>query len=279
MALLTKSQSVQKPRNLCVFTSSHFIIPKKRSPTATTPLLKGLKKILLNSQKELAINRIWIFGKHAVLEAARNKSRQVFEKVSFYDLPGFEKRPKEWFVKKFKDNANHQYTAALIEEFEPMEIEEAFRLPRVLILDQITDPHNLGAIIRSAAVFGFMGVIIMGRHSASITPVVYKTASGAMEHVKVITVTNISNAIKELKEAGFWVIGLDEKGTCALQDYKNLGPRPIALVIGAEGAGIRPLVKSSCDELLYIKSYGDFSTLNASNAACAAMYHFSSGHG
>lgn len=217
---------------------------------------------------------IWIFGKHAVLETIQNKKRKVLEAVSVKHEPGFSVRDKDWFNKKFGTSANHQFIAAQITEDENLSADIAFNSSRVLILDQITDPHNLGAIIRSAAVFGFYYVIVSKKNSADISATVYKTASGAMEYVDIIQVTNISRTISELKENGFWVIGLDERGSASIDAYDTKNANKIALVIGAEGSGIRRLVKENCDELLYIKSNGKFSTLNASNACCVAMYRF-----
>lgn len=194
--------------------------------------------------------------------------------MSIKKLDGFLTKSPEWFKSKFPNQANHQGIAALIEEFEEYDISDICNAKKILILDQITDIHNLGAIVRSAAVFGFYYIIIMDKNSVDINSTVYKIASGGMEFVKIIKVTNISNAIKILKKNGFWVIGLDEHGNASLKEYETKNSYKIALVIGAEGNGIRRLVKENCDELLYIKPFGKFSTLNASNACSIAMYHF-----
>lgn len=218
------------------------------------------------------VSNLWIFGKNAVMEAVQNTERIITEKVSIKPIPGFKQKDKSWFDKKFGNESNHQGIAALISEEDLCTIEDAYASSRILILDQITDPHNLGAIIRSAAVFGFKNIIIMNRNSADINAVVYKTASGGMEYVNIIKVNNLSRSIIDLKEHNFWILGLDEKGSRELKDYSFSESTKIALVIGSEGFGIRRLVKDLCDEILYIKPCNTFSTLNASNASCIAMY-------
>lgn len=230
------------------------------------------KNYILCVFRELDISKIWIFGKHTVDAAIANPARNVLEKVSLYDEPGFKKQGREWFDKKFGTSANHQGFAALIDEAHTLSVEEAAIENRVLVLDQITDPHNFGAIIRSAAVLGFRHIIIMTKNAATLTPTVYKTASGGMEHVGIIQATNLSKALTSLKKLGFWIIGLDERGRTILHEYKPSPSEKIALVVGAEGTGIRRLIKENCDILLRIDANPAFSTLNASNACAIAMY-------
>ncbi len=140
----------------------------------------------------------------------------------------------------------------------------------LLVLDSIQDPHNLGAIIRTAASSGAKGVLIPKDRACAITAVVEKTSAGAVETVPVAQVTNISNAIELLKKSGFWIYGLDSGANESLYNTSFNGK--IALVIGGEDEGIRPLVRKKCDQLLSIPSYGGVASLNASVAAGIAMY-------
>lgn len=141
--------------------------------------------------------------------------------------------------------------------------------PFVVILDEITDPHNLGAIIRTADAAGAHGVIIPKRRAASLTAIVSKTSSGALEYVPVARVNNISKEIEKLKKAGLWIACAHMKGTeCFNADLKG----PIGIVIGNEGDGVSRLVKESCDYSVKIPMYGKIESLNASVAAGLLMY-------
>ncbi len=139
-----------------------------------------------------------------------------------------------------------------------------------ILLDSITDPRNLGAILRSCDHFNITAVITAKDRSAPITPIVYKTSSGAVNHINYIKVTNLSRTIDSLKKMNTWVYGMDEKGDYNLYDCQFKGN--IAIVIGSEGKGIRPLIKKSCDFLVKIKGLGHISSLNASVASGIIMY-------
>lgn len=143
------------------------------------------------------------------------------------------------------------------------------------MLDQVTDPHNLGAILRSACVFGLHGVIQQKKHGAELDGVAAKTASGAAEHVPLVDATNLTRALDELKEAGFFVIGLDERGERtvgeALAPHTGDSAR-IVLVLGSEGEGIRRLIRENCDVLARLPAPGPIQSLNVSNAAAVAFY-------
>ena len=140
----------------------------------------------------------------------------------------------------------------------------------VLVLDQITDPHNVGAIIRSAAAFAVKAIITTARHSPEATGVLAKSASGALEHVPLVTVQNLSRALGALKARGFLVIGLDSSGE---DDLAGLALRqPLALVLGAEGKGLRLLTKETCDHVARLDLPGAIQSLNVSNASAVALY-------
>ena len=142
--------------------------------------------------------------------------------------------------------------------------------PFVIVCDEISDPHNLGAIIRSAECVGAHGVIIPKRRSAGLTAIVDKASAGAAEHMAIARVPNISAAIKELKDNGLWVYGTAADGQNGLWSTDLTGA--IALVIGSEGEGMSRLVKESCDFILSLPMKGQVSSLNASAAAAVTMY-------
>lgn len=163
--------------------------------------------------------------------------------------------------------AAHEY--ATIDEILE-EAEERGQAPLLVICDELTDPHNLGAILRSAECAGAHGVIIPKRRSVGLTATVAKASAGAMEYMKVARVTNINSAIAELKEKGVWVFGTAAEGSIPM--YKANLTVPAAIVIGNEGDGMSPLVRKNCDVMLSIPMQGRISSLNASAAASILLY-------
>lgn len=163
--------------------------------------------------------------------------------------------------------AAHEY--ATVDEI----LEEAAsrgQAPLIVICDELTDPHNLGAIMRSAECAGAHGVIIPKRRSVGLTATVAKASAGAVEYMKVARVTNINNAIAELKEKGVWIFGAAAEGSIPM--YKADLTGPAAIVIGNEGDGISPLVRKNCDVIVSIPMQGRISSLNASAAASVLLY-------
>lgn len=142
----------------------------------------------------------------------------------------------------------------------------------LIMLDQVTDPHNVGAILRSACGLGADGVILQSRHAPEMTGALAKAACGALEHIPVIYETNLSRALEMLQEGGYFAYGLDERGEDAVEQVKPADKS--VLVLGAEGAGIRPLIKDHCDQLIRLNMPGPLPSLNVSNAAAVALYNF-----
>ena len=171
---------------------------------------------------------------------------------------------------------NHQGVIAIVSEHEYAEVDDILRSaaekgekPFIIILDNITDPHNLGAVIRTAECAGAHGVIIPKRRSVGLTAVVGKTSAGALEYMPVARVTNIARTIEELKKQGVWVACADMDG----EDYYDASlDGAIALVIGSEGEGVSRLVKEKCGFTVSIPMYGKISSLNASVAGALLMY-------
>jgi 23S rRNA (guanosine2251-2'-O)-methyltransferase len=140
----------------------------------------------------------------------------------------------------------------------------------LLVLDQVTDPHNVGAILRSAAAFGAVGIVTQDRHSPPESGVVAKAASGALERMPWARVVNLARALEEIGDAGFWRIGLTGDANTELKDA--LGPQRVALVLGAEGPGLRPNTREHCDALARLPISDAVESLNVSNAAAVALY-------
>lgn len=171
----------------------------------------------------------------------------------------------------------HQGMLAYVAPYEYSSVEEILQKATnlreqafILILDEIEDPHNLGAILRTANATGVHGVVIPKRRAVGLTETVARASAGAIEHVPVARVTNIADTIDELKEQGVWVVGTDEKGS---QDYRTLdGETPLAIVIGNEGKGMSRLVKKKCDWMVHLPMQGAISSLNASVASSLLMY-------
>ena len=171
----------------------------------------------------------------------------------------------------------HQGIVAVVADFRYREVEDILAVaraageqPLLVLLDGVEDPHNLGAVVRSAHALGAHGVVIPRDRAASVTPAAAKASAGAVEHMAVARVTNLVRTIEELKEAGVWTVAAVPDADQALASVDLRGPT--ALVIGGEGQGIRPLVRKSCDHAARIPMAGRVGSLNASAAAAIALY-------
>jgi 23S rRNA (guanosine2251-2'-O)-methyltransferase len=167
-------------------------------------------------------------------------------------------------------DAVHQGLLAEADPLPSPDIEDLAQDGIVLVLDQITDPHNVGAILRSAAAFAVKAIVTTARHSPEATGVLAKAASGALELVPMITVQNLARALNELNDSGFQTVGLDSEGS---EDLSNVVLRePLALVLGAEGKGLRQLTRETCSVVARLDMPGEIKSLNVSNAAVLSLY-------
>ena len=178
---------------------------------------------------------------------------------------------------EMSQTGNHQGVIAIVPPFEYCEVEEILEEakaknedPFIVILDGIEDPHNLGAIIRTAETAGVHGIIIPKRRAASVNSTVNKVSAGAVEHMKIARVNNINDTIQFLKDSGLWIIGTDGKAENYYYEQDLTGP--IALVIGSEGTGMNRLVSENCDILVKIPMKGKITSLNASVSAGITIY-------
>ncbi|MCB5410099.1 23S rRNA (guanosine(2251)-2'-O)-methyltransferase RlmB [Pseudogemmobacter faecipullorum] len=232
---------------------------------------------------------VWLFGLHAVRDALLNPKREKLKLIITKNaLDKLEDAvaaagitPEVVDSRKFSapiDPASVHQGAAL--EVKPLNwgrLDEVAisgaGAPLVVLLDRVTDPHNVGAVLRSAEVFGARAVIAPRHHSAPETGALAKTASGALERQPYLRVTNLSDAMQELREMGFYLIGLDGEADHQLAGaVASAGSRPIALVMGAEGPGLREKTRETCDVIAAIPAAGGFGSLNVSNAAAVALY-------
>lgn len=228
---------------------------------------------------------LWLYGQHACEAALKNPHRDILNVAS--TNPSIAQHPeviarklktlvvdKNWFDKNFPMGSVHQGIAVQVFPFEPLDLEdlEEFDQPNqiIVVLDQVTDPHNVGAILRSAAAFGALAVIMTDRHAPEESAVLAKSASGALELAPLIRTKNLAQTLEQLKKIGFWIYGFAESGPQQLHEVKLTGK--VALLLGAEGAGMRRLSQDHCDFLLRLPTTEAFSTLNVSNAAAIALY-------
>lgn len=240
-------------------------------PVGENVLIWGLhaaRMAFLNPKRR--ISRLWLTeGGQKLFEKTLSEARDELLK-----RPDAKKMEREALDRITPPNSVHQ---GIVIETEPLpeiglhdviSVDPAPDL--ILMLDQVTDPHNVGAIMRSAAAFGAGAVVMTERNAPNSTGVLAKSASGALEVTPMIHVVNLARALDELREAGYWCVGLAEEGAKNLNDL-DLSGRTV-LVLGAEGEGLRHLTRQKCDELARLPTQGPIGSLNVSNAAAVAMY-------
>ena len=234
------------------------------------------------------VSGTWLWGHHAVLAALSNPDRKLLRILATIEileelgdrLAGAGIAPqivgKDELSKMLPPGAVHQGLALLTRPLPHKVLEDIIddcdgdASAVIIALDQVTDPHNIGAIMRSAAAFGARAILIPDRNAPEISGTLAKSASGAVEHVPLIRVVNLVRALEQLKKAGFWSVGLagEAERTLAAQ---NVSGR-LCLVLGSEGSGMRRLTREACDVMARLPTGGAISSLNVSNAAAVALY-------
>jgi len=239
---------------------------------------------------------LWLFGLHAVRDAllnprrirhrlvvTKNAQNKLAEAIAASGMEPEIADPRRFPV-PLDPNSVHQGAALEVSPLDWGSVSEVCATrgdaPIVMLLDRVTDPHNVGAILRSAEVFGARAVIAPHRHSAPETGALAKTASGALERQPYLRVQNLSNAMRALREMGYFLIGLDGEAAQTLPDIlSELPPVATGLVLGAEGPGLRQLTRETCHKLARIPFAGEFGSLNVSNAAAVSLYATRHQHG
>jgi len=229
---------------------------------------------------------VWLHGLHPVAAALGNPARRLrrllltveAEAAMAARLPppwriAPERADRDRFRTFLSEDAVHQGAALLADPLPAVPLDRALAMADgpVLVLDQVTDPRNVGAIMRSAAAFGAAALILQDRHAPPETGVLARAASGALEAVPVVREVNISRALGALKQAGLWVVGLEAAAPVTLAQA-GLQGRRVALVLGAEGEGLRRLTRENCDELVRLPIAAAMDSLNVAAAAAVALY-------
>lgn len=240
------------------------------------------------AKKASGAETVWLFGLHAVRDALLNPKRKKLRLMVTLNAQGKLAdaiaeagiEPEIVDPRKFKapidPNSVHQGAVLEVKPLNWGGLSEnciGAEVPRLLLLDRVTDPHNVGAILRTAEVLGASAVIGTRHHSAPETGALAKTASGALERQPYLRMRNLSDTIVELQNMGFIVLGLDGEAEQTIEaSLEGRKDRPVALVLGAEGPGLRQKTKETVDQLVKIDAAGGFGSLNVSNAAALALY-------
>jgi 23S rRNA (guanosine2251-2'-O)-methyltransferase len=227
---------------------------------------------------------VWLYGLHAVTAALGNPARHVRRLAATREGAAKLSRlapaaapdilDRQSLDRLLPPGAVHQGIALSADPLVQPDLEEiiarAAETATLVVLDQVTDPHNIGAVLRSAAAFGALAVLQTERGAPAATGIVAKSASGALEAVPLVAATNLARALERLKQESFWCVGLDGGAEQTLADAAPGGR--IALVLGAEGKGLRRLTREHCDLLVRLPTRPPFTSLNVSNAAAVALY-------
>ena len=287
---VNKINEIDKKKN-------NFSYSKRTKPTNKTNL--ELSKKTSDIYQDLSNKKNlddWIWGKHSVYEALISQrpinriwcTTEIFSSEKFYILlkdlksKGVLIEEVSWNrISQLTYGSSHQGVALQLACSKTISLEELISIsknnstnPIILALDGITDPHNVGAIVRSAEAFGCKGIIIPQRRSAGLTGTVAKVAAGALEHLPVSRVVNLNRSLEELKAKGFIVIGLSGDGQLSISKFNE--KTPLVVVVGAEDKGISLLTQKKCDFLLRIPLKGKTSSLNASVAAAISLFYLTS---
>lgn len=247
----------------------------------TSPARRGHHKVP-------SVGKYWIFGTHAALAALANPKRQVVERrVTRKFLEAHSTAPgvadativdRRELETTLPEGAVHQGIAVLCAPLADIGLHDVLANTDphsrvcIAVLDQATDPRNIGAVLRSAAAFGVSALVVQDRNAPPETGAMAKAASGALEHVPLVRVTNLARALEELKVAGFWCVGLDGRAETTLSETRLDGPT--AFVFGAEGRGLRRLTRETCDTLCRIPLSKRVESLNLANAVSISLYEW-----
>ncbi|AFY96498.1 23S rRNA (guanosine(2251)-2'-O)-methyltransferase RlmB [Chamaesiphon minutus] len=241
-----------------------------------TDYLYGKHSVFTAIENERQINRIWVLSKLRHHPAFFTLIDQAKANGTVVDEVDNQR------LSYLANGGNHQGIVAQVAPHDYLEIEEliaqalaASDAPVIVVADGITDPQNLGSIVRTAEALGAQGVIIPQRRAVGITSTVLKVAAGALEHLPVARVVNLSRALSQLKEAGFWIYGTTADAEQAVYSVDFTDRRPVALAIGSEGDGLSLLTQKGCDHLVSIPLSGKTPSLNAANAAAMCLYEIS----
>ncbi|TRD16927.1 23S rRNA (guanosine(2251)-2'-O)-methyltransferase RlmB [Palleronia caenipelagi] len=244
------------------------------------------------ARRDAARETVWLFGLHAVRDALENPRRQKLRLVTTRNaadrlgeaISASGMTPEDADPRKFPvpldPGSVHQGAALEVRPLDWGRLDDIAveGIGPIIALDRVTDPHNVGAILRSAEVFGARAVIAPARHSAPETGALAKTASGALERQPYLRIGNLADTLIRLKDMGYLCLGLDGEADQTIEEaVAASGSRPICLVLGAEGPGLRARTKETCDHLVRISAAGGFGSLNVSNAAAVALYAVSRG--
>uniref|UniRef100_UPI0035B17DE3 23S rRNA (guanosine(2251)-2'-O)-methyltransferase RlmB n=1 Tax=Paenirhodobacter enshiensis TaxID=1105367 RepID=UPI0035B17DE3 len=243
------------------------------------------------AKRAAAAETVWLFGIHAVRDALLNPNRERLRLVLTKNASdrlgdavaagGLEPEivePRNFDkVVPISSDSVHQGAGLEVRPLDWGKLDDVALTgagaPLVVLLDRVTDPHNVGAILRSAEVFGARAVVSPARHSAPETGALAKTASGALERQPYLRVTNLAAAMTELREMGYVLVGLAGEAEMTLAEgLAQVGKRPVGLVLGAEGPGLRDKTRETCDMIVRIPFAGAFGSLNVSNAAAVSLY-------
>jgi 23S rRNA (guanosine2251-2'-O)-methyltransferase len=259
--------------------------PSKRGFSRAQERNKGTDPHSGKAHREPAGGAFWLYGLHAARAALANPRRAIRRAVltqraadelkSSLSRVRAEILAPDALARLLPPGAVHQGVGFLCEPLAMLDLETAMSPATpgrriVAVLDQVTDPHNEGAILRSAAAFGVCAVVVQDRHAPPESGALAKAASGALDIVPRVVVVNIARALEELGRLGFWRIALASDGEAALSQAAASGD--IAIALGAEGAGLRRLVRERCDATAFIPTVGTIDSLNVSNAAAIAFY-------
>ena len=265
------------------FTSKPFGKPSfnkggfKDRPRPKPVLTEAEKKLSYNPENDL------IYGVHPVVEALKNPKRKFVklwasenaaarlrEEIAELPVEPETVHPRMLDHMLKSPDAVHQGVILEAKPLRQPQLDDISRDGLVVLLDQVTDPHNVGAVMRSCAAFNVSALVVTARNAAETNSVFFKSASGAYEHVPYVTVTNLARAMEELRGYGFQLVGLDSEAEKTISEISD--QRPLALVLGAEGKGLRQLTRDTADHMVRIEMPGAIKSLNVSIAAAVSLY-------